>query len=74
MTKNQSIVYKVIDEWWKLYGFAPSIDEVMEMTDSRGRGYTHRLMKQLCDLGYCKRLPNRARSIKPTYLRLKDVD
>lgn len=74
MTKNQANVYKVIDEWWKQYGFAPSIDEVMELAELTGRGHTHRIMKQLCEAGHCKRIPNRARSIRPSYLRIRDID
>jgi SOS-response transcriptional repressor LexA len=70
MTERQSRIYQVIDEWWKKFGFAPSIDDVMEQTNFKGRGNVHRIMKQLCEMGYCKRLPHRARSIKPSYLKV----
>ena len=74
MTEKQSLVYQVIDEWWKRFGFAPSIDDIMEQTGAKGRGNIHRIMQQLCDAGYCKRLPKRARSIKPSYLKVHQLD
>jgi SOS-response transcriptional repressor LexA len=74
MTERQAIVYEMIDEWWKKFGYAPSIDDVMNQTNFKGRGHTHRIMKQLCDLGLCKRLPNRARSIRPTYMRVHKLE
>jgi SOS-response transcriptional repressor LexA len=74
MTERQAIVYEMIDEWWKKFGYAPSIDDVMKHTKFKGRGHTHRIMKQLCDLGHCKRLPNRARSIRPSYIRIHKLE
>ncbi|NBW12979.1 MAG: repressor LexA, partial [Caulobacteraceae bacterium] len=29
MTPRQKEVFLVIDEWWKKYGYSPSIDEIM---------------------------------------------
>ena len=74
MTEKQKQVYMAIDEWWRKFGFAPSIDDIMKFTGDRGRGNVHRAMKQLCDLGHCKSLPNRARSIRPSYIRIRDVE
>ena len=64
----------VIDEWWKRFGFGPSIDDVMSITGDRGRGNVARTMKCLCDLGHCKRTPRRARSIRPSYIRIRNID
>ena len=73
MTPKQSEVYIVIDEWWKRFGFGPSIDDIMRNTGDNGRGNVARICKALCELGVCKRVPGRARSIRPSYLRVRDI-
>lgn len=73
MTPAQKDVYLVIDEWWKRYGFGPTIDEVMLVTGEKGRGNVARKMRALVDLGICKGIPRRARSIRPSYMRVRDI-
>lgn len=74
MTEKQAYIFQIIDEWWKKHGFAPSIDDIMDMTGDRGRGNVHRTMKKLVELGHCKMLPNRARSIRPSYMRVHKLE
>ena len=74
MTEKQAYIFQIIDEWWKAHGFAPSIDDIMEITGDKGRGNVHRTMKKLVELGHCKMLPNRARSIRPSYLRVHKLE
>jgi SOS-response transcriptional repressor LexA len=74
MTPKQAIVYKIIDEWWRMYGFAPSIDDVMKHTGDRGRANIHRIYKLLCAHGHCRMTPRKARSIRPVSLRMRDID
>lgn len=73
MTEKQKQIYMVIDEWWKKFGFGPSIDDVMHMTGDKGRGNVARTMKRLVDIGVCKQTPRRARSIRPSYIRVRDL-
>ena len=73
MTPAQRDVYVVIDEWWKKFGFGPSIEEVMMVTGSKGRGNTARKMWKLVELGICKGIPRRARTIRPAYIRVERV-
>jgi SOS-response transcriptional repressor LexA len=73
MTPAQREVFLCIDEWWKKYGFGPTIDEVMLVTGDKGRGNVARKMKALMDLGICKGIPRRARTIRPAYLRVRDI-
>lgn len=74
MTPAQKEVFLVIDEWWKKFGFGPSIDDVMRLTGDKGRGNVSRKMKALVDLGICKGVPRRARSIRPSYIRVRDIE
>lgn len=74
MTPKQSEVYIAIDEFWKRFGFGPSVDDIMRLTNSSGRGNIARICKSLCEIGVCKRIPNRARSIRPSYLKLRNIN
>lgn len=74
MTPAQKEIYLVIDEWWKRYGFGPSIDDVMGVTGERGRGNVARKMWSLVSLGVCKGVKGRARSIRPTYIRVRMLE
>ena len=74
MTPRQKDIFIVIDEWWKKFGFGPSIDDIMFITGDKSRGNVHRMVKKLCEIGVCKRTNNRARSVRPSYLRVRDIE
>lgn len=73
MTEKQRTVFLVIDEYWKKFGYGPSIDDIMFHTGDRGRGNVHRVVKKLCDLKICKRAKNSARSVRPSYISLRNL-
>jgi SOS-response transcriptional repressor LexA len=74
VTPAQKEVFLIIDEFWKKYGFAPSIDDVMYLTGEKGRGNVARKMKRLIELGLCKGIPGRARTIRPANIRARDIE
>lgn len=74
MTPKQKDVFLVIDEWWKRFGFGPSVDDIMSLTGDKSRGNVHRIINGLCAIGVCKKTKNRARSVRPSYLRIKDIE
>jgi len=71
MTEKQQYIYTIIDSWWNRYGFAPSIQNIMDITGDKSKGNIHRIIIRLCELGHCKRLPNTARSVRPSYIKMK---
>jgi SOS-response transcriptional repressor LexA len=73
MTEKQRTVFLVIDEYWKRFGYGPSVDDVMMLTGDKGRGNVHRVMKKLIQMGACKGLANSARSIRPTYVSFRKL-
>ena len=73
MTEKQRTVFLVIDEYWKKFGYGPSIDDIMFHTGDRGRGNVHRVVKKLCTLGICKRAAHSARSVRPSYISLRNL-
>lgn len=74
MTPKQKVVFLCIDEFWKRFGYGPSVDDIMRLTGDRGRGNVNRVMRKLCDLGVCKRVPNSARSIRPVYVNFRRIE
>ena len=74
MTPAQREVFLVIDEFWKKYGFAPSIDDVMYITGEKGRGNVARKMWRLVELGLCKGIKGKTRSIRPTYIKARHIE
>lgn len=74
MTPKQKMIFLCIDEFWKKFGYGPSIDDIMMLTGDRGRGNVNRVMKKLVALGVCKGLPNTARSIRPVYVNFRRLE
>ena len=74
VTPAQREVFLIIDEFWKKYGFGPSIDDVMFLTGAKGRGNVARKMRRLVELGLCKGIPGHARTIRPSYIRARDIE
>lgn len=74
MTPAQREIFLVIDEFWKKYGFAPSIEDVMYITGEKGRGNVARKMWRLVELGLCKGIKGKTRSIRPTYIKARHIE
>lgn len=70
MTSAQKEIYMIVETWWKEHGFGPSVDDIMRITGEKGRGNVSRKMWALVDLGLCKAVKGKARSIRPSYMRL----
>jgi len=73
MSPAQKEIFLIIDEYWKNFGYGPTIDDIMRLTGEKGRGNVSRKMKTLIEIGVCKGLTSRSRSIRPAYLRIKDL-
>ena len=74
MTPRQKDIFLVIDEWWKRFGFGPTVDDIMRIIGDKSRANVHRMIEKLCEIGVCKRTKRRARSIRPSYLRVRDIE
>ena len=46
----------------------------MLITGDRSRGNVHRMMEKLCEIGVCRRTKRRARSIRPVYLKVREIE
>ncbi len=74
MTPAQKEIFLVIDEFWKKFGFGPSIDDIMRITGEKSRGNVSRKMWALVDLGVCKGVKRRARSIRPSHVKVRYIE
>lgn len=74
MTPAQKEVFIVIDEWWKKFGFGPSIRDICNVRQKNGMGNTKEIIDRLVKLGVLKRLKGAGRSVRPVYLNFRDIE
>lgn len=74
MTPAQRHVFLIIDEWWKQYGFGPSIRDICELRGKGGMGNTHEIIKRLVKLGVVKKVKGGGRSVRPVYINFRTLE
>ena len=74
MTPAQKEVFLVIDEWWKKYGFGPSIRDICRVRNKGGMGNTSEIIDRLVKLGVLKRVRGSFRSVRPVYVNFRDLE
>lgn len=74
VTEAQKTIYLVIEEYWNRFGYGPSVDDVLFLTGEKSRSNVSRKMWKLVELGLCKGTRRRARSIRPAYMRVQDIE
>jgi SOS-response transcriptional repressor LexA len=74
VTPAQKETFMIIDEFWKRHGFGPTIDDIMYISGEKSRGNVNRKMWRLVELGLCKGVKNRARSIRPSGFKVRNVE
>jgi len=73
MTPVQKETFHIIEKYWETFGYGPTIDDIMAMTGEKGRGNVARKMRYLIAIGVCKGDTKKTRSIRPAYLKLKNL-
>ena len=74
MTPAQKEVFLVIDEFWKKFGYSPSINEIAYVRGKMGIGNTHKIVNRLVERGAVKKVKGMARSIRPVYINFKNME
>lgn len=74
MTPAQREVFLVVDEWWKRYGFGPSIRDICKLRGKGGLGNTSEIIDRLVRLGVLKKLKGAGRSVRPVYLNFRNLE
>lgn len=74
MSPAQKEVFLVIDEWWKKYGFSPSLRDIAYVRGKMGMGNTKKIVDRLVELGVIKKLDGKGRTIRPTYINFRNLE
>jgi len=74
MTPMQTEVFIVIDEFWKRYGYGPSLRNIAVARGKMGLGNTKEIVDRLVRLGVVKRVEGAARSVRPVYINFRELD
>lgn len=74
MTPAQREVFLVVDEWWKRYGFGPSIRDICKLRGKGGMGNTSEIIDRLVKLGVLKKLKGAGRSVRPVYINFRNLE
>lgn len=74
MTAAQKEVFLIVDEWWKQYGFGPSIRDICRIRGKGGMGNTHEIIKRLVRLGVVKKVSRGQRSVRPVYINFRTLE
>ena len=74
MSPAQREVFLVVDEWWKKYGFAPTLRDIADVRGKMGLGNTKKIVDRLIELGALKKLDGKRRSLRPVYINFRNLD
>lgn len=74
MTPAQREVFLIIDEWWKKNGYGPSLKNIQYLVDKpQSIASIHKKVMALKRMGFCKGEKRRARSVRPSGLRVYQI-
>lgn len=74
MSPVQREVFLIVDEWWKMYGYSPSIRDIAYQRGKSGLGNTMDIVNKLVRLGVLKKINGGGRSIRPVYINFKALE
>ena len=74
MSPAQKEVFLVIDEWWKRYGYSPSIRDIAYVRGKMGLGNTKKIVDRLVLLGVIKKVDGLGRTIRPVYINFRHLE
>ena len=70
----QREVFLIVDEWWKKFGFSPTLRDIAHQRGKMGLGNTKQMVDRLVELGVLKKVKNRGRSIRPVYINFRNLE
>lgn len=74
MSPAQKEVFLVIDEWWKKYGYSPTLRDIAYVRGKMGLGNTKKIVDRLVLLGVIKKLDGVGRTIRPVYINFRNLE
>ena len=73
MSPAQKEVFLVIDEWWKKYGYSPTLRDIAYVRGKMGIGNTKKIVDRLVELGVIKKMDGVGRTIRPCYINFRNL-
>ena len=73
MSPAQKEVFMVIDEWWRKYGFSPTLRDIAYVRGKMGMGSTKSIVDRLVKLGVVKKMDGVGRTIRPAWVNYKNL-
>ena len=74
MTPAQREVFLIIDEYWKRFGHGPSLQNIRDAVERpQSIAAIQKKVKALIRLGICKGQKHRARSVRPSGMRVYQI-
>jgi hypothetical protein len=73
MSPAQKEVFIAIDEWWKRYGFSPTLRDIAYVRGKMGIGNTKKIVDRLVLLGVIKKVDGTGRTIRPAWVNYKNL-
>jgi hypothetical protein len=74
MSPAQKEVFLVIDEWWKKYGYSPTLRDIAYVRGKMGIGNTKKIVDRLVLLGVIKKIDGLGRTIRPVYINFRNIE
>lgn len=74
MSPAQKEVFLVVDEWWKRFGFSPTLRDIAEQRGKSGLASTKAIVDRLVKQGVLKKKDRMGRTIRPVYIRYRNVE
>jgi hypothetical protein len=74
MTKVQREVFLIVDEWWKEFGYSPSLRDIAYQRGKTSLANTMKIVNRLCDLGILKKMEGKGRTIRPVYINFRTLE
>jgi SOS-response transcriptional repressor LexA len=74
MSPVQKEVFLIVDEWWKKYGFSPSLRDIANQRGKMSMSNTSKIICRLVDIGVIKKLDQRGRTIRPVYIKFRNLE
>ena len=74
MSPVQKEVFLIVDEWWKKYGFRPSLRDIANQRGKMSMSNTSKIISRLVDIGVIKKVDRRGRTIRPVYINFRNLE
>ena len=70
----QREVFLIVDEWWKEFGYSPSLRDIAYQRGKTSLANTMKIVDRLVELGVLKKQKGSGRTIRPVYINFRTLE